>query len=162
MEVVTISIYMTPIASSLIMQLMLMVEIPGVTTTPIDRVSWGTSEASSNGSCVHRQAVTPAKLHGGGVGQTTAKARTGEEGLYGVRVSGRGAGGFDGLPWGNQIGPPLGIRALNGWGISPVVTTGCEGCRIFSHPKNFGSLLSVARSGAQGVLWTSAGMVPGL
>ena len=37
-----------------------------------------------------------------------------------------------------------------------------EGCRIFSHPKNFGLLLSVANSGAQGVLGTSAGRVSGL
>ena len=101
MEVVTISIYVSPIASSLIMQLVVMVEILGVTTTPMDRVLWGTSEVSSDGSCIHRQAVTPAKLQGGVIGQTTAKAHTGEEGLDGVRVSGRGAGGFDGLAQGN-------------------------------------------------------------
>ena len=88
----------------------------GVVTTPMDRVLWGASEASSDGSCVHRQAVTPAKLHGGVLGWMTAKAHTGEEGLGGVRVSSRGAGGFDGLAQGKQIGPPLGIRALDGWG----------------------------------------------
>ena len=47
----------------------------------------------------------------------------GEEGLAGARVSSRGAGGFDGLAQGNQIGPPLGVRALDGWGISPVVNS---------------------------------------
>ena len=134
MEVVTISIYMTPVALSLMMWLVLMVEILGVATTSMDRVSWGASKAISNGSCVRRQAVTPAKPHGGVVGQMTANAHTGEEGLDGVRVSGRGAGGFDGLAQGNWIGPPLGIRALDGWEISPAVTTGHEGCRIFSHP----------------------------
>ena len=55
----------------------------------------------SNGSCICMQAVTPAKPHGGVVGQMTANAHTGEEGLGGVGVSGRGAGGFDGLAQGN-------------------------------------------------------------
>ena len=54
MEVVTISIYVTPVTSSLIIWLMFMVEIPGVTTTPMVRVLWGASEASSDGSCVCR------------------------------------------------------------------------------------------------------------
>ena len=140
------SIYVTPIASSLMILLMLMVEILGVAITPIERVSWGTSEAISDGSCVHKQAVTPVKLQGGVFGWTTANTHTGEEGLDGVKVSGWGAGGFDGLAQGSQVGPPLVLRALNGWEISPAVTTGHEGCRIFSHPKNFGPLLSVAGS----------------
>ena len=38
----------------------------------MDRVSWGASEAISNGSGVCRWAVTPVKLHGGVIGQTTA------------------------------------------------------------------------------------------
>ena len=84
------SIYVTPIASSLMIWLMLMVEIPGVATTPMDRVSWGASEAISNGSFVCRQAVTPAKPHCGVIGWTTANDLTGEEGLDGVGVSGRG------------------------------------------------------------------------
>ena len=96
MEVVTVSIYVTPITSSLMMRLILMVEIPGVTTTPMDRVSWGASEAISNGSGVCRQAVTPAKPHGGVIGWMTANACTGKEGLDGVGVSNRGAGGFAG------------------------------------------------------------------
>ena len=78
------------------MWLILMVEILGVTTTPMDRVSWGASEAISNGSGVHRQTVTPAKLHGGVIGRMTANACTGKEGLDGVGVSNRGAGGFVG------------------------------------------------------------------
>ena len=74
MEVVTVSIYVTPIASSLMMQLILTVEILGVTTTPMDRVLWSASEAISEGSGVHRQAVTPAKPHGGVVGWMIANA----------------------------------------------------------------------------------------
>ena len=53
----------------------------------------------------------------------TANAHTGEEGLDGVRVSGRRAGGFNGLAWGNRIGPPLGIRTLDGWEITPAVNS---------------------------------------
>ena len=68
-------------------------------TTPMERVSWGTSEAISDGSCVPRQAVTPAKLHSGVIGQTTVNACAGKEGLDGVGASSRGAGGFDGLAW---------------------------------------------------------------
>ena len=52
------SIYVTPVASSLMMQLILMVEILGVTTTPMGMVPWGTSEAISKGSGIQRQAVT--------------------------------------------------------------------------------------------------------
>ena len=95
------SIYVTPVASSLMIQLMLMVEILGVVTTPMDRVLWGTSEATSDGSCICRQAVTPAKPHGGVIGRTTANACTGEEGLDGVRVPSGGFEGFDGPTWGN-------------------------------------------------------------
>ena len=95
------SIYVTPITSSLMMWLILMVEILGVATTSMDRVLWDASEAFSNGSGVHRQAVTPAKPHGGVVGQMTANACTGEEGLDGVGVSNRGAGGFAGPAWGS-------------------------------------------------------------
>ena len=90
------SIYVTPIASSLMMQLILMVEILGVATTPMDRVLWGASEAPSNGSGVCRQPVTPEKPDGGVVGRMTANACTGEDGLDGVGVSNRGAGGFAG------------------------------------------------------------------
>ena len=78
--------YVTPVASSLTMWLVLMVKILGVTTTPMDMVTRGTSEATSNSSGVCRQAVTSAKPCGGVVGHTTANACTGEEGLGGVGV----------------------------------------------------------------------------
>ena len=156
------SIYVTPVASSLMMQLVLMVEIPGVATTPIDMVPWGASEAISKGSGICRQAVFPAKLHSGVDGHMTANACTGEEGLDGVEVFNRGTGGFAGPTRGSWVGPPLGLKALHGGENSPVATTDREGCRIFSHPKNFGLLLSVANSGAQGVLGMSVGRVSGL
>ena len=159
MEVVTMSIYVIPVASSLMMWLILMVEIPGVATTPMDMVPWGTSEAISRGCDVRRQAVTPAKLHGGVIGHMTANACTGEKGLDGVGVFNRGTGGFAGPARGRWVGPPLGLEALHGGEISSAATTGQEGCRIFSHPKNLGLLLSMANSGVQGILGMSVGRV---
>ena len=55
----------------------------------------------SNGSGVCRQAVTPVKLHSSVVGWMTANSCTGEEGLDGVGISNRGAGGFAGPAWGS-------------------------------------------------------------
>ena len=43
MEVVTVSTYIRPVASSLTIQLELMLEIPGAVTSPMDRVPPGTS-----------------------------------------------------------------------------------------------------------------------
>ena len=119
----------------------------------------GASEAISKGSGIWRQAVTPAKPHGGVNGHMTANACTGEEGLDGVGVFDRGPGGFAGPAQGSWVDPPLGLKALHGGEISPAATTGQEGCRIFSHPKNFGLLLSVSDSGTQGVLEMSVGRV---
>ena len=152
MEVVTMSIYVTPVTSSLMMWLVLMVEIWGVTTTPMDMVPWGASKAISKGSGIQRQAVTPVKPCGWVNGHTTANACTGEEGLDGVGVFNREAGAFTGTVQGSWIGPTFGLEALDGWEISPVATTGWDGCRTFSNPKNFGLLLSVADSFTQGVL----------
>ena len=94
MEVVSVSMYVTLVASSLMMRLVLMVEIPGVTTTPMGMVPRGASEVTYNSSGVCRQTVTPAKLCGRVVGHTTANACTGEEGLDGVGVFGGETGGF--------------------------------------------------------------------
>ena len=96
MEVVTVSMYVTPVASSLMMQLILMVEIPGVATTPMGKVPRGTSRATSTSSGVHRQAVTPAKPHNRVGGHMSANACTGKEGLGGVEVFSGEAGGFTG------------------------------------------------------------------
>ena len=100
-EVVTVSIYVTPIASSLMMQLILMVEIPGVATSPMGMVPRGASRATSTSSGVCRQAVTPAKPHSGVGGCTSANAFTGKEALGGVRVFGGEARGFTHTVWGS-------------------------------------------------------------
>ena len=101
MEVVTVSMYVTLVASSLTMWLILMEEIPGVATTPMGMVPRGASMATSTTSGVHRYAVTPANLCGRVGGHMSANACTGEEGLGQVEVFGGEAGDFTGTIWGN-------------------------------------------------------------
>ena len=138
MEVVTVSIYVMPVALSLTMQLILMVEIPGVTTSWIGMVPRGASRATSTSSGVCRQTVTLAKPHDRIGGHMSANACTVEEGLGGVGVFSGEARGFTGTVWGSWIDPTFGLKALDGWGISPAATTGQDGCRTFSHPKTLG------------------------
>ena len=101
MEVVTVSMYVMPVDSSLMMWLILMVEILGVTTSPMGMVPRGASRGTPTSSDVHRHAVTPAKLHGRVGSRTSANACTGEEGLGGVGVFSRETGGFMGIIWGS-------------------------------------------------------------
>ena len=86
-EVVTVSMYIMPVASSLMIQLALIEEISGVAITPMDMAPRGASEATSTSSGVCRQAVTPAKLCSRVVGHTTSNTCPGEEGLEGVGPS---------------------------------------------------------------------------
>ena len=51
----------------------------------------------------------------------------------------------------------IGLGVLVGQGISPVATTGWDGCSTFSHPTNFGALLSGTGSGMQGASGKSVG-----
>ena len=88
MEVVTISIYVMPVALSLMMWLVLMVEIPGVATNSMGMVPRGASRATSTSSGVCRQAITPAKLHSRVGGCMNVNACSGKEGLGGVGVLG--------------------------------------------------------------------------
>ena len=64
MEVVTVSMYTSPIASSLTTWLELTLEMPGVITSPMDIVPMGISQPTSMISGVFRQAVTPVKPWG--------------------------------------------------------------------------------------------------
>ena len=72
-------------------------EISGVATSPMGMVPMGASRSTSTSSGICRQAVTPAKLHGGVGGCTSANACTGKEGLGEVGVFGGEAGGFMGI-----------------------------------------------------------------
>ena len=79
------------------MWLILMVEIPGVVTSPMGMVPRGTSRGTSTSSGVCRHAVTPAKPHSRVGGRMSANACTSEEGLGGVGVFGGETGGFMGI-----------------------------------------------------------------
>ena len=156
MEVVTVSMQVTPVTSSLMMWLVLTIDILGAATTPKGMVPRGSSRATSTSSGICRHAVTPAKLCGRVGSCMRANACTGEEGLGGVGVFGWETGGCMGIIWESWLDPTFGFEVLDGWGISPAATTGQDGCRTFSHPKNFWALLSRAGSGTQGTLGRSA------
>ena len=68
--------------------LMLMVEIPRVVATLMDRVPWDASEENSASSLFHRQAVTLGKPHSGIAGQANSNAHTSRKGLEEVGVFG--------------------------------------------------------------------------
>ena len=101
MEVVTVSMYVMPVASSLMTQLMLTIDILGATTTPKGMVPRGSSRATSTSSGVSRQAITPVKPCIRVVGHTSANACTDKEGLCGVEAFGGEAGGFTSKIWGS-------------------------------------------------------------
>ena len=55
-----------------------------------------------------------------------------------------------GIIQGICFAPTFSLGVLVSQGISPVATTGWDGCNTFSHPANFGALLSSIGSGMQG------------
>ena len=72
-----VSMYTSPIVSSLTTWLELTLEILGVVTSPMDIVPTGISRPTSMTSGVFRQAVTPAKPQGGVGGHLNANALAG-------------------------------------------------------------------------------------
>ena len=136
-------VHVTPVTLSLTMRLVLTLEIPGVTTSPMGMVPMGTSRSTSTSSGICKQAVTPEKPCSRVGGHMSTNACAGKEGLGGVGVLGGEAGGFMGIIRESWLDPTFGLEALVGWGISPAATTGRDGCSTFSHPKNF-SLLELA------------------
>ena len=138
------------------MWLILIVEILGVTTSPMGMVPMGASRSTSTSFGIHKQAVTPEKPCSGVGGHMSANACTGEEGLGGVGVFIGETGGSMGIIQESWLDPTFSLEALDGWGISLVATTGWDGCSTFSHPKNLEVLLSRDGSGAQHALGTSA------
>ena len=64
-EVVMVSMYTSPVVSSLTTQLELTLEMPGDITSPMDIVPMGISQPISMTSGVFRQAITLAKPWGG-------------------------------------------------------------------------------------------------
>ena len=96
-EVVMVSTYVMPVTSSLTMQLVLTLEIPGVATSPMGMVPMGASRSTSMSSGICKQAITPEKPCGRVGGCTSTNACAGKEGLGGVGVLGGEAGGFIGI-----------------------------------------------------------------
>ena len=89
--------YVMPITSSLTIQLALILEIPGVATSPMGMVPMGVSRSTSTSSGICKQAVTPKKPHGWVGGCMSANAWDGKEGLGGVWILGGETGGFIGI-----------------------------------------------------------------
>ena len=77
MEVVTVSMYTSPIVLSLTTWLELTLEMPGVITSPMDIVPMGISQPISKTSGVFRQAITPVKPQGGVGSHLNANALAG-------------------------------------------------------------------------------------
>ena len=77
------------------------------------------------------------KPHGGVGGLTNANAFAGGEGSGGEGTFGRWIGDLTGVIHESRQDIPLGLKIWVGWGTSPVVTTGWDGCSIRSHPMNF-------------------------
>ena len=73
------SMYTSPIVSSLTTQLELTLEMPGVITSPMDIVPMGIFRPNSTTSGVFRQAITLAKPQGGVGGCLNANALAGGE-----------------------------------------------------------------------------------
>ena len=86
MEVVTVSMYTSPVVSSLTTRLELTLEMLGVITSPMDIVPMGISQPTSMTSGVFRQAITLAKPWGrvGGCLNANALAGGGDAGGNGL------------------------------------------------------------------------------
>ena len=147
MEVVTVFIYVMPVISSLMMQLMLMVAIPGAVTTPMVNGLGDTSGVLSSDTSLFRHAITLRELQVSVTGQTTSSQHTGKKGFDGVGAFCWVVRVLDGSAWGTSTTcSSLSLEHLDGWGICPAATTGHDGCKTFSHPRNLGALFSMAGS----------------
>ena len=153
-EVVTVSMYVMPVASSLTMQLMLTVDILGATTTPKGMVPRGSSRATSTSSGVLQVGCHSCKATCDRVGgHTSANACTDKEGLGGVEafsaerleallVRSRGA----------ELVPPLASRPWMVGGSPQWPSLVGMGVGLFPIPENFRPLLPLVGSGMLHVL----------
>ena len=134
-----------------------MLAMPGAAKSPMDIASTGASSSTSTNSGACRQVVTPEKPRGGVSSHTSAKACVDGQGWSGVGAFRGETGGLVGIIWETCLDPTFTLGVLVGQGIYPVATTSHDWCNTFSHPANFGDLLSSTGSGMQG---TSVG--PGI
>ena len=79
-EVVTVSIYVTPVCSSLMIWLVLMLVIPGAATSSTGKIPTGSSRSTSTSLGAHKKVVTPAKPWGGVGSHARAKVCINDEG----------------------------------------------------------------------------------
>ena len=108
---------------------------------------------------IFKQAITPTKPHGGVGGLTSTNALAGGEGSDREGTFGRWIGDLTGVVCESRWDLPLSLKVWVGWGISPVVITGQDGCSIQSHPTNFRVLSLGCCSCTGGIFGTSAGKV---
>ena len=97
MEVVTVSMYTSPIMSSWTTWLELTLEMLGVNTSPMDIEPMGISWPTSTTSGVFRQAVTLVKPRGGVVSHFNTNALAGGEDAGGNGAFGKQSGGIIGI-----------------------------------------------------------------
>ena len=102
------STYVRPVASSFTTWLELMLEIPGVITSPI-----------SMSSGVFKQAITPMKPCGEVGGLTSTNALAVGEGLGREGAFGRQIGDLTGVICESWQDLPLGLKVWVGWGGLP-------------------------------------------
>ena len=138
MEVVTVSTYVRPVASSFTTWLELMLEIPRVITSPIDRGPTGTSWSSSMSSGIFNQVVTPVKPHGGVGGLTCVNALVGGEGSGREGALGRWIGDFTGVIHESWWDLPLGLEVWVGWGSPQQWLLAKMGVALYPIPQTLG------------------------
>ena len=130
-EVTTVSMYVMPVISSFTIWLELTLEIPGVATSPMGIAPIGTSRSTSTSSGVCKQVITSEKPCGRVGGHTSTEACVGREGWGGEGVLRGETGSFISIIWESWLDPTFSLGVLVSWGISPVATTGQDGCKTF-------------------------------
>ena len=143
-QVVTVSMYTSPIESSLTTWLELTLKMLGVDTSPMDIVPMGVSWPISMTLGVFRQAVTLAKPQGGLGSCLNANALAGRGDASGDEAFDRQSGRLIGIIRASCWDISFNFGLMAGWGISPVANTGWDGHSTFSHLAYFGvSLASI-------------------
>ena len=142
MEVVMVSMYTSPVVSSLTTQLELTLEMLGVVTSPMDIVPTGISQPISTTSGVSGRPLLQQSLGGGVGGHLNANALAGGGDAGGNRAFDKQSGGLIGILQVSCQALPLDFSIMDGWGISPVANTDQHGCSTSSHLAYFGAFFS--------------------
>ena len=132
-EVVTVSMYSSPIMLSWTTWLELTLEMLGVDTSPMDKEPTGISRPTSMTSGVFRQAITLVKPQGGVGGCFNANALAGGGDASSDGAFDKQSGRIIGIVRVSCQVPPFNFGIVAGLGISPVANTSWDGCNIFSH-----------------------------